>query len=260
MAVTYDMLVQMMQFLDVDGDGSVSKAEFKVPYMKLFPKMTDPEFEETWKKIDLNGDGDLQFEELATYYGYSLSPSAKKAGQTGDMSDEQILEALQMQALLFDETKKKEEQKKKDAADAAAPALEEVQKRLTGEIACVKLGSVSTGETNSEYRTFLEDCDVGDLPKVMAAIERGIHLRIEDDKKQMPLHKLARHGAVLEMRKLLERLDTDDTTRATSRFDINRADKSGKTPAFYAAEYGKVDVLQLLLDRGCDADVENTAG
>ena len=57
--------------------------------------MTDADFEVAWKAIDLNKDGFLTLNELAAHYGYNLSPSAKRPGDA-DMSDEQILEALQV--------------------------------------------------------------------------------------------------------------------------------------------------------------------
>ena len=46
-----------MNALDVDGDGEVSKDEFRGPWLKLFPKMTPADFEKAWVEIDTNGDG-----------------------------------------------------------------------------------------------------------------------------------------------------------------------------------------------------------
>ena len=100
---------------------------------------TDDEFEQTWKKIDKDGDGTLSCEELASHFGFDLNksgsmPSSRSAeppalrgatpsaaarrryrhrlGHTralaGDeMSEEQILAALSMQAFLFDDVFKK---------------------------------------------------------------------------------------------------------------------------------------------------------
>ena len=100
---------------------------------------TDDEFEQTWKKIDKDGDGTLSCEELANHFGFDLNNSGSKPpsryaeppalrgatpsaaarqryrhrlGHTralaGDeMSEEQILAALSMQAFLFDDVFKK---------------------------------------------------------------------------------------------------------------------------------------------------------
>ena len=59
-------LEQIMEMLDRDKDGKVTADEFKVPWLKLFPKLKDADFQEAWKKIDANGDGILTMDELAT--------------------------------------------------------------------------------------------------------------------------------------------------------------------------------------------------
>ena len=70
---------QIYEALDTDHDGKVSKDEFYVPYKKLFPRVTDAEFDKVWTKMDSNGDGILQFNELAAHYGYDLeSPSESR--------------------------------------------------------------------------------------------------------------------------------------------------------------------------------------
>eukprot|EP00965_Chrysotila_dentata_P156203 5160594-Pleurochrysis_carterae.AAC.1 len=70
--------------------------EFRLPYMKLFPKMTLAQYDEVWKKIDLNGDGSLSVTELGAYYGFHLSPNGVRGSSQEEMSDEQILEALKV--------------------------------------------------------------------------------------------------------------------------------------------------------------------
>ena len=65
--------------------------------MKLHPGQGAKEFDIFWEKIDLDGDGNLSFEELASHFGYNISPASVRAGSAGDeMTDEQILEALQV--------------------------------------------------------------------------------------------------------------------------------------------------------------------
>ena len=95
----------------------------QVPYMKLFPKLTEKEFEDIWAKIDINGDGNLQFEELAAYYGFSMSPTCRRSSKPDEnMTDEQILELLQLQAIVYD-SKMAEEELKRKAKQAAMDEL-----------------------------------------------------------------------------------------------------------------------------------------
>jgi Ca2+-binding EF-hand superfamily protein len=87
------MLEQIMDALDVDGDGEVSKEEFKTPWLKLFPKMKEADFEKVWVEMDTDKSGTLDMGELAAYYGFNISPSAKRSGGGAEeMSDEQIME------------------------------------------------------------------------------------------------------------------------------------------------------------------------
>lgn len=59
---------------------------------------TEADFEVTWAAIDHNEDGQLSLEELARYYGFDLH-----ANDNANMSDEQILDLLALQAHLFEE-------------------------------------------------------------------------------------------------------------------------------------------------------------
>jgi hypothetical protein len=69
--------------------------EFRIPWRKIFPRLGADDFERAWKGIDQNGDGELSLRELADHYGFQLSPSGMRKGDE-EMTDEQILEALQM--------------------------------------------------------------------------------------------------------------------------------------------------------------------
>ena len=82
---------EMMKLLDKDGDGSVDKEEYEAVYRKMYPNTTEEEFEGIWKKIDDDGNGSLSMQELAAYYGFNLD-----AETSAEMTDEQILEALQV--------------------------------------------------------------------------------------------------------------------------------------------------------------------
>ena len=126
-----ETLFRIMEALDVDGDGDVSKEEFMIPWMKLFPKLTRADFDRVWKDIDKDCSGTLSLPELAAYYGFNLSPSAKRAGdQTKDMTDEQIMEALQMSAALQEiaaEKEARQKQKEQEELDAVAAQLAAAQ-------------------------------------------------------------------------------------------------------------------------------------
>lgn len=91
-------LIDMMHLLDSDGDGEVTKDEFK-PFLMRVKQWTDEsDFEREWKKIDLNGDNVLQLSELCDYYGVDTSAVVAGCEKRRDMTDEQVLEALQRQS------------------------------------------------------------------------------------------------------------------------------------------------------------------
>ena len=92
-------LRRIIDLLDKNHDGHVSKDEFWPPYKKLHPTMNRDEFDAHWADMDTNGDGQLTFEELANYYGYGLKKSNTNLQA---MSDEQILETLRLQAALVE--------------------------------------------------------------------------------------------------------------------------------------------------------------
>ena len=73
----------------------LNQEEFRIPWRKIFPRLGADDFERAWKGIDQNGDGELSLRELADHYGFQLSPSGMRKGDE-EMTDEQILEALQM--------------------------------------------------------------------------------------------------------------------------------------------------------------------
>jgi hypothetical protein len=88
--------------------------------MKLFPKISKDKYDEVWKTIDKNGDGDLSFNELSSHYGYDSTATEGKGD--AEMSDEQILEALQMQATLQELQDAKAAEKLKKEEEAATKA------------------------------------------------------------------------------------------------------------------------------------------
>jgi len=287
-------LFQIMDTLDIDGDGDVSKDEFMVPWMKLFPKLHRADYEKVWKEIDKDESGTLSLPELAAYYGFNLSPSAKRAGdQTANMTDEQILEALQLSAALqelAEEKAQRQKDKEQEDLDAVAAQLaaaqggrrgrrassgaggsdglrrgsvgavqgidREKKKTLSG-VSSVKMPTKVTQESEDPNVNFMHMCELGDERAIAEALKNKAQMvRMEDDKGEMPLHKLARQGCVEATRAIIDILTKDDKVK----IDLNWQDKQGKTPLFYAIEYGHEKLVQLFLDRGCDCMIENNNG
>ena len=65
-------------------------------------------------------------------------------------------------------------------------------------------------------------------------------VRMEDDKGEMPLHKLSRQGCLEATRGIIDILIKTDSVK----IDLNWQDKQGKTPIFYAIEYGHETLVQ----------------
>lgn len=120
-----DDLVDMMDLLDSDGDGEVTKEEFKTMFCRV-NRLTDAQFENEWVKIDTNGDGNLQMNELCDYYGVNVNDVENNVAERRAMSDEKILELLQMQAELQEEKLRRERQSfamKRRQSNARLPGL-----------------------------------------------------------------------------------------------------------------------------------------
>jgi hypothetical protein len=109
-----DDMVAMMCLLDTDGSGDVTKAEFGVYYKRL-KSCDDEAFELAWRKIDANSDGVLSVDELCDYFGVPRSECATKLKEQQRMSDDQILEALQLQSLLNEARAKAQQQQRAHA-------------------------------------------------------------------------------------------------------------------------------------------------
>ena len=87
--------------------------------------------------------------------------------------------------------------------------------------------------------------------------DKAFSARVEDDKGEMPLHKLSRYSNAKEViREIIDRSSKTETAKT----DLNWQDKQGKTPLFYAAEYGNKELVMLYLDRGADPFIENNNG
>ena len=98
-----ELFADMLRSLDRDGDGTVSKEEFRRPFMALHAKtakafLSEREYEATWRRIDVDGDGWLSCQELASHFGVSLGGG----GGGEEMSEEARLHAEMLAEMLDD--------------------------------------------------------------------------------------------------------------------------------------------------------------
>ncbi len=245
---TIDDLAEMMALLDKDGNQDVSKEEFK-EYCARAMGVAEDTFEKMWKLIDDNGDGILQFSELCSYFGVSVESAEEGAKAKKEMSDEDILAMLELSSKMYEEKEKlkvEENEKKKKA----------LSKRVgSGARAGVTL--IKKDNKDCKEYELLEACELltkDDRDAAMALLgwkppqEAGMlgtweaplvpSVRIEDfEKREMPLHKLARNHEHTLIKRLYDLVVEDakgGKEIATS--DINSQNKDGKTPLMLAVE------------------------
>lgn len=135
----------------------------------------------------------ISLTQLADYYGFNL-----EAGVANEMTDEQILETLQMQAALDIETALQPSSKPEDEA---------VIVRNTASVSAIPMVNIASSPNAREKMSatdvvairFLENCVLGDLVSkdtaketVMAYLLHGGNVRMQDYQSEMALHKLAR--------------------------------------------------------------------
>lgn len=232
-----DML-EMWACLDGDGDGEVSKAEFKIWYQGNMKNgeggaPTDDAFEKLWKKIDRDGDGILSMGELCSFFGISFGAVQADLDVRKNMSDEEIMEAIAMQDQLQaqkDAMLKREKDKKESAQT----------KRTAGVREGVTV--IKKGDETSKEAELLDACgmlEAADKGKVETMLEtEGIQVRVEHaSEKTMPMHRLAANFQVMLMGKVHQK-----TAKEFRIADINSQDKRGFSPIFYALE-GRADKL-----------------
>lgn len=88
---------QVMVNLDRDGDGEVSKAEFRVAFKELFP---DAQFEPVWKRLDQDGDGSLSMAELANHFGMGHLVSQQDVQVENKDSDDDMEDMFSVESKL----------------------------------------------------------------------------------------------------------------------------------------------------------------
>lgn len=265
---------EMIQLLDKDGDGTVDKEEYFLAYKKMFPNLTDEECDAQWTKIDADGDGTLTVLELAQYYGFNLDGET-----TAEMSDEQILEALQMQAALVELNAAKEAELKKIRDEKKAKEEEEKLRlgvnTLKARDPTIKMVNMENAkdqsEEDKEIVRFLEACNLGDLESqkpdkdtVLKYIEeKKVKVRIECEKAEMPLHKIARvkvdnnnkgqYAKVFDAIIQKSREEAKAAGLKSISSDINHQDKAGKTPLYLAIEHNNLTLMKLLYTLGAES-------
>ena len=259
--MTKEDLVVMMNIMDADGSGEVERNEFEEFYRRMYPKMSDPEFDSLWKVIDKNGDNNLSFDELCEHFGVDLAEANDARIEQLSMTDEKILEALQLQAVLDEEMKKREEAEKTRKKTAAA------RRRTSGAMReGVKLVKLSDTSVEAEL---LQECELGNMRRVNELLSENTNVRIQDEKGEMVVHKLAKVGGNEEIKKVFEMMGTDTESILS---DVNSPDKQGWSPLFHAcvylaAEHKKkpddgvpLGMLNTLLKAGCDLEHQSNQG
>mmetsp|Transcript_64466 Transcript_64466/g.127328 ORF Transcript_64466/g.127328 Transcript_64466/m.127328 type:complete len:383 (-) Transcript_64466:269-1417(-) len=234
-SLSEDDLVDMMHLLDSDGDGTVTKDEFKEFFMRLKGWTEDERFQKEWKRIDNNGDNILQLSELCDYYGVSTKAVEAGCARRRDMTDDEVLEALQRQAELYTSMLEMKAKAKEEALRHAN--MRNAAGVRTG-CTLVQIGSSQVGvnATGSESQSIsiMEMIQIGEIAAfealIKADVDSKINLRIEDEKGEMPIHKLARKGADTTLRLVLQHMDHE-----TRQYDVNAMDKNGMSPIFHAS-------------------------
>lgn len=251
----------MISQMDADGNGKVEEGEYKVVYKKMNPTATDADFQAHWRTIDRDGSGDLTVDELARFYGYAWDGES-----ASEMSDDQILEALQLHAML-QEVKPVEEAKKNPSKptsvardtsiaiftkDAKKNALIEGFEKMQELEAALTLGDIVKKNDGSDVESLLDG---------------GVKVRFMDVNGEMPLHKLAK-VKVDDKNKLnfkacftkLVKLQKEECDKVKRPFapDVNYQSKDGKTPLYCAVEHKNITMINQLfqmLDKTEQPDV-----
>jgi len=259
MSFSREAFDEMIERLDKDKDGTVDKEEFYSEYCQMFPDIgpmdsDDPEgfSVKVWAKMDVDGDGALTVEELANYYGFDLSNN-----QANDMSDEQILEALALQAQLdalnIDAEKRKAEAEAKENSKVGRVTDKSIKMIMTNKPELVQGQPVEEAQL-----TFLQCCKIQDFTekhsrdpdKINAFMFVGdpkagdyyadkdietpmrheggpIDVRCMDENGEMALHHLARRWDEKgQVKALFDRLIKVMREQATA---AGRSDKYGPT-------------------------------
>jgi hypothetical protein len=113
----------------------------------------DATFDAAWKRIDANSDGRLSVNELCDYFGVPRAEAQAKMKAQKSMSDEQVLEALQLQSLLTEARLKEQQQQQAHEArlrNLAALAAEIEDEDEGEEIEATKVSTLTPTATKKK--------------------------------------------------------------------------------------------------------------
>ncbi|KOO26121.1 ankyrin repeat protein [Chrysochromulina tobinii] len=208
---TVDDLAEMMALLDKDGNQDVSKEEFK-EYCERAMGIASDAFEKMWKMIDNNGDGILQFSELCEYFGVSVGDAESGARAKKEM---RIGTGARVGVTVI----------KKDSSGSEFDFME----------ACEMIEPKVDRDKAMELLGWKPPPD----PGVLGTWETPkVNVRIEDpEKREMPLHKLARNHEFQMVKRVYEIVLNDPKSgKDIATADMNSQNKDGKTPLMIAVE------------------------
>ena len=154
----------------------------------------DAEYEAEWAKIDADGDGNLTVTELASFYGFDY-----ETGGTNEMTDEQILQALAMQAAVDEMNaaagKKKEEKagtdKKERDATVKRINIDPKKKKKTYDDPKEELAVefLELGHLSDVWKP--EGHEDNSLDRMISNFaEKPFYIRSQDENNETILHKL----------------------------------------------------------------------
>jgi len=257
--ISKEKFQEMIKQLDKDGDGTVTKTEFKEVYITMKQgtgqDWSDDEFDAEWTKMDADKDGNLTASELASFYGFKWD---EVGGSSQGMTDEDILAALQLQAQLTETAG--------PAKAGGSPAPEVAAQRDSSITVIPKLTNTADTRPECEVLRALETWSVKDIQEVLAT--KLANVRCEDGSSgEMPLHKLARGdvrhpGDSDALKKMLIDLLTIQKDQAKEKFhsDVNHKDNKGKTAVMAAIELKRKNLILPLVNAGADLMLTHNTG
>lgn len=93
-----DDVRRMFDEIDEDGSGLLDRGETKVLMLKLFPGMSDVEFDAAFAKMDDDGSGEVDFDEFAAWWKAELKEKgAELEARMREVREQMKLKKLAMQ-------------------------------------------------------------------------------------------------------------------------------------------------------------------